>query len=257
MLGHIRIGAGGQPDVVGVTRQAGVDLGAVDHVLVTVTHGPRGERGQVGARVRLGVADTEVDLSGQDLGEEELLLLLRAEVHDGRAHRVDRQHRHRSAAAHRLVEEDELFNGRTALPTPFGGPADAEPAVAGHLLDHLAHRGADTARVRELFLELRGQKILVVGTQLALESLLLLGQGNFHQVPPGWRGCIRPRQRHVVASRAIRARRVRTRYSPPRSTGQWGRRALRYRRVTCNPPRAGSPGTDRVPNRNPRSYHHA
>ena len=79
------------------------------------------------------------------------------------------------AAAHGLVEEDELLNGRAALATPLGGPADAEPAVAAHLLDDLAHHGTDAARLRELFLELGGQQVLVVGAQLALQRLLLLG----------------------------------------------------------------------------------
>ena len=96
VLGHVGIGAGGQPDVVGVAGQAGEDLRAVDDVLVAVADGPGGQRGQVGARVGLGVADAEVDLAGQDLGEEELLLLLGAEVHDGRADRVDGEHRHRA-----------------------------------------------------------------------------------------------------------------------------------------------------------------
>ena len=182
VLGHVGVGAGGEPDVVGVAGQAGEDLGAVDDVLVTVAHGPGGQRCEVGARVRLGVADTEVDLPGQDLGEEVLLLLLRAEVHDGRAHGVDGQHGHGCAAAHGLVEEDELFNGRATLATPLGWPADAEPAVASHLLDDLAHHGADAACPRELFLELRGQQVLVVGAQLALEPLLLLGKGNLHGV---------------------------------------------------------------------------
>ena len=50
VLGHVGIGAGGQPDVVGVARQAGEDLRAVDHVLVAVAHGPGRQRGQVGAR---------------------------------------------------------------------------------------------------------------------------------------------------------------------------------------------------------------
>ena len=175
VLGHVRVGAGGEPDVVGVAGQAGEDLGAVDDVLVAVAHGPGGQRCKVGARIRLGVPDAEVDLPGQDLGEEELLLLLRAEVHDGRAHGVDRQHRHGGAAAHRLVEEDELLNGRATLATPLGRPADAEPAVASHLLDDLAHHGADAAGPRELFLELGGQQVLVVGAQLALQRLLLLG----------------------------------------------------------------------------------
>ena len=185
VLGDVRVGAGGQPDVVGVAGEAGEDLRAVDHVLVAVTHGSGGERGQVGTRVRLRVADAEVDLAGQDLGEEELLLLLRAEVHDRRPDRVDGEHGHRCTAAHRLVEEDELLNGRTALAAPFLGPADAEPAVAAHLLDDLAHDGPDAVRLREVLLELGRQEVLVVGAQLALERLLLLGQGNFHRSLPG------------------------------------------------------------------------
>ena len=85
VLGHIGVGAGGQPEVVGVAGQAGEDLGAVDDVLVAVAHRPGLQRGEVGAGVGLGVPDAEVDLPGQDLGQEELLLLLGAEVHDGGA----------------------------------------------------------------------------------------------------------------------------------------------------------------------------
>src|SRR5437899_8981513 len=46
-----------QPHVVGVTGQAGEDLLAVDDVLVAVAHGPRLQRGQVGAHARLRVPD--------------------------------------------------------------------------------------------------------------------------------------------------------------------------------------------------------
>ena len=76
MLGHLGVGAGGQPDVVGVAGQRGVDLLPVDDVLVAVADGPGLQRGQVGARLGLGVADAEVDVAGQDLGQEEVLLLL-------------------------------------------------------------------------------------------------------------------------------------------------------------------------------------
>ena len=128
-LATFRVGPRGQPDVVGVAGQAGEDLGPVDHVLVAVAHARVVSDARSVPDVGLGVADAEVDLPGQDLGQEELLLLLRAELHDGRAHGVDGQHGHRGPAAHRLVEEDELLDGRAALAAPLLGPADAEPAV--------------------------------------------------------------------------------------------------------------------------------
>ena len=62
--------------VVGVAGEARPDLLAVDHVLVAVAHGARRERREVGAGVRLGVADAEVDLAREDLRQEEALLLL-------------------------------------------------------------------------------------------------------------------------------------------------------------------------------------
>jgi hypothetical protein len=50
VLGGVGIGAGGQPDVVGVAGEGGEDLLAVDHPLVAVLDRLGGERGQVGAR---------------------------------------------------------------------------------------------------------------------------------------------------------------------------------------------------------------
>ena len=253
VLGHVGIGPGGQPDVVGVAGQAGEDLGAVDDVLVAVAHGPGGQRGEVGARVGLGVADAEGISPARILGRKNSFCscvpkfmivgptVLMVSIGTGRA------------AAHRLVEEDELLDGRAALPAPLRRPADAEPAVAAHLLDHLAHHGPDAARLRQLLLDLGGQQVLVVGAQLALQRLLLLGVGNLHRVPPGWRGRIGPRQRHVVAGPAVRARRARTRYSPPRSGGQWGRRGRSLPPSNLQSAPGGFPGHTIEP----RSRHHA
>jgi hypothetical protein len=55
---------------------------------------------QVGASTRLAVSDAEVQITLQDLGQEELFLLLGTEVHDGWPNSVDTQHRNRSTGAH-------------------------------------------------------------------------------------------------------------------------------------------------------------
>ena len=129
VLGGVGIGAHRQPHVVRHVGAAGEDLGPVHHVLVTVAHGPRLQRGQVGAGFGLGVADGEVDLAGEDGGEEEALLLFAAEAHDRRPHRVDGHEREGCAGATGLVEEDELVRGGATLAPEFLGPPDAEPTV--------------------------------------------------------------------------------------------------------------------------------
>src|SRR5262249_12030025 len=126
------IGAGGEPDVVGVLRLAGEELAAVDHPVVAVAHRPGAERGEIGACSWLGVPDREVHLAAQRLRQEEPLLLLAAVLHDHRAHRHDRERRQEHARAPGLVEEDELFDGRAPLPAVLRGPPDAEPAVGAH-----------------------------------------------------------------------------------------------------------------------------
>src|SRR5438132_8301912 len=119
-------------------------------------------------------------ISPLDLGQEELLLLLGAEVHDGGSDRVDGEHRHRRAGAHRLVEEDELLDGRPPLPAPLLGPADAEPAVLAHPADDPAHGLTDAVRVGELLLDLGRQQLGVVRAQLLTERFLVFGVADLH-----------------------------------------------------------------------------
>ena len=61
--GGVGVGSGGQPDVVGGGGEGGEDLLAVHDVLVAVPDRSGLERGQVGARAGLGVADGEVELA--------------------------------------------------------------------------------------------------------------------------------------------------------------------------------------------------
>src|SRR6202011_206028 len=76
VLDGIRIGATSQPDVIGVVSAGGEDLLTVDDVLVAVANRGGAQRRQVGARLRLGVADREMQLTGKDCGQKPLLLFL-------------------------------------------------------------------------------------------------------------------------------------------------------------------------------------
>src|SRR5690606_30782422 len=72
-----------------------------------------------------------------DRGEELLLLLVGAEAHDRRPHRVEREVRDRHAGDRRLVGEDQLLDHRARLAAELLRPADAEPAVGAELADDL------------------------------------------------------------------------------------------------------------------------
>ena len=138
VLVRTRVGAAGEPDVIGAVRTAGEDLGSVHHEEVALAHGPRLERGEVGARAGFGVADREVDLAGQNAGQEAPLLRLAPARDQGRADRVERDEGQGGAGAPRLFGPDLLLDGGAPLAAPFPGPAHAEPAVGAHLPDQAA-----------------------------------------------------------------------------------------------------------------------
>src|ERR1035438_3450614 len=111
------------------------------HSLFTVplhSDGAGAQRGEVGARLRLGVPDGEMDLTRGYPGEVARLLLRGAVAHDRRADGVDGQEGHRHPGDRRLVGEDELVEHGAATPAVFRGPAQGQPAVAAELPDHLA-----------------------------------------------------------------------------------------------------------------------
>ena len=172
MLRDFGVGAAGQPDVVGLVGPAREDLGPVDDVLLTVAHGPRAQRGEVGAGPGLGVADGEVQLAGEDLRQEERLLLVGTEAHDGRPDGVDGDEGERRTGAPCLVEEDELVRRRPALPAELRGPPDAEPAVLADLAHHLGPGLAALAALGKARPHLVGEELGVVLTQLGAKLLL-------------------------------------------------------------------------------------
>ena len=101
---------------------------------VSDAHGPSLQRGGVRAGTRSGVAVAEVDVGGDDPGQERrpllgspLFMIVGPTVLIV------------SAGAPRLIEEHELLEGRTALDAPFLRPADRRPAVGTPLLPDPAH----------------------------------------------------------------------------------------------------------------------
>ena len=69
-------------------------------------------------------------------------------------------------------------------PHSLGQPMPSQPSLP-ICLTTLRMTGPMPSGVGELLLELGGEQVLVVGAQLALQRLLLLGVGNLHVSLPG------------------------------------------------------------------------
>jgi hypothetical protein len=179
-----RVGAHGEPDVVGVGGQAGEDLLPVDDEVVAVAHGACLQGGEVGAGFRFGVADGEVGLAFENLRQVEVLLLLAAVLHDGRGDGVDAEHGHGGTGAHRLVEKDELFDRGHAAAAVLLGPADAQPAVFPHLAGDLSDNRSDPFAAANFVLDLGGEQLVVVFPQLLAERLVFATVGEPHLASP-------------------------------------------------------------------------
>jgi hypothetical protein len=130
--GRVGVGAAGEPDVVGVVAAGGEDLLPVDDVAISVPYRPRPQRGQVGAGLRLGVPDREVQLACQDPRQEELLLLGGAMRLQRGADGLQGDRRQRHVGPDRLVGEDLLFHLAEPASSVLGRPAQPEPPVAAH-----------------------------------------------------------------------------------------------------------------------------
>ena len=184
VLLHVGVRPCCEPDVVSVPGERGPGLLAVDDELVAVADGSALQRSEVGAGIGFGVADTEGDLPAGDLRQEEVLLLLGAVLHQGRADGVDREHRDRCADGHRLVEHHELFDGGVAATAVFLGPPDRQPTVASHLADDLSVHRAGALFGRERIPDLGREQFVVVVAQLLSERLLFLVVPDVHASKP-------------------------------------------------------------------------
>ena len=181
VLGRVGIGAASEPHVVGLVGATGEHLVAVDHPLIAVEDRPRAQRRQVGAGLRFRVADGEVDLAGEDPGQEERLLLVAAEAHDRGPDRVEGDERERRPGPLHLVEEDELVGRRPPLTAVLPGPPDPEPPVRSDLPDDVAEQRAALPRLPQLGPDLGRQQLREVLTQLLAQRLLLGGVLEEHR----------------------------------------------------------------------------
>ena len=204
VLGRLGLGARGEPDVRREVGGRGVDLLAVDHPLVAVADGARLERGEVGAGVGLGVAEGEVDVAGEHLGEELLLLLLGAVAHDHGADGDEGEVVEGDALAGALLGEGPEEEGALALAAVLLGPSDGGEALAGHGLHELAGGGAVAVDVvlGDLGVEFRGAVRGDEVPHLLAEVEHLRGHLEVHvALPP-----VRRERRGAARGRSMRER---------------------------------------------------
>src|SRR5690606_5822950 len=154
------------------------------------------QRGQVGARLGLGVADREVALARQDARQEPVLLLGRPVLHDRRRDGLEGDERVRDAGAGDLVGEDLLLDRAETGAAVLLRPAQAELAVAAEAAAVRHVRLAERV-LGDLRALLGGQAGGEVLTQLVAEPGLFRGQVDEHQAsapirsswasaPPSW-----------------------------------------------------------------------
>ena len=126
VLRDVGVGACDQDPELGVMAAAGPDLGAVEHVLVAVANGTRGEAGEIAPGIGLAEQLAPVLVAAEDRIEEALALPLRSGEVDRRrrpsdADRVGRHRRAAHAAGTQLVVDDQLMD-RIGVETPRRRP---------------------------------------------------------------------------------------------------------------------------------------
>ena len=173
-FGRVRVGAHGEPEVVGLVAAGGPHLLPVDDVVVAVAPGGGAQRGEVGAGVGLAVADREVHVAREDPLQEQVLLLLGAVPDQRRPDGLQRHRRQVHVGALGLVGEDRLLDLAEPVAAVLLRPADAHPAVVAHLPDQslVRRRRAGREPSSVAVLVVAGQAGEVVA-QLGLERALL------------------------------------------------------------------------------------
>src|SRR6202007_2347743 len=98
----------------------------VDDVLVAVPHGTGAQGRQIGARLRFGVTDREVDVTGENPRQELLLLCVAAKPLQSRPDGLQRDSGQRYIGTVGFVDEDLLLDRSVAEAPELLGPADAD-----------------------------------------------------------------------------------------------------------------------------------
>ena len=143
VLGGVGVGAGDEHAPLGVLGEGRPDLLPGDDPFVAVLDRLRLQRGEVGARLRLGEALAPDLLGGEDRLQVALLLLVGAVGdHDRAAHRqAEHVGRARRFLAGRLADEDRLLDQGRAAAAVLLRPGDPGPTGLVQLALPLAAEG--------------------------------------------------------------------------------------------------------------------
>src|SRR5262249_39443886 len=148
LLLRLRVRAHEREDPVREVAVGGPDLGARDDEEVAVAHRARLERGEVGARVGLGVALAPADLAAADARQVPAPLLVAAEAQERRADHAEaeaRERRREAQAAHLLGEDLRLVRGEAAA-AELARPGRRREAARRRALEPGLHLGVVPAR---------------------------------------------------------------------------------------------------------------
>ena len=176
-----RVGARGQPDVVGELRTTGEHLRSVDHEVVAVADGGGAQRREVASCAGLGVSDREVDLALEDRGQEFRLLFVGAVLNECGPDGVQRDERQRRVHPPRFFAEDVLLEcGQTAAAV-LDGPCHAEQTRFAECAPALGHGVAALHQPGHCGAPLRSHDRLEALPVVQAEPLLFGGVVEVHQ----------------------------------------------------------------------------
>ena len=215
-----------QETPVGPVRLGGPDLGAVDHPIVPVAHRARAQRGEVGARLRLGIALAPDMLGREHRRQEAALLCLRAEGHQHRPAHVEAEGNQTRRPGEAQFFIEDIFSGqRPTGPAVLLRPVWRDPALlvknpvpADHVL------AAELDPVLDLVAELVRQGSGQEGADLLVEGLVGSLEADVHGPGPPARWLGRGRVYPVA----------------PRPSGH-GAPSRRRAGVACRPPPGDKP----------------
>ena len=174
-FGSIGVGAHVQLAPIGAVPERRPDLLAVDDEVVTVTHRPGAQRGEIGSRFGLRHPLAPDVVGAHHAGEQRFLLVFGAVLHDRRGDVVQSNdvERHRSPSAGGLLGIDQLLEDRRSAAAVVAGPGHRGPSRVRHRLvpgaQHFERRvvaAGGPAGGDKLIGQVRGQPVAQLGAEL-------------------------------------------------------------------------------------------
>ena len=184
VLARLRVRAREHDHLVRQVRVRRPDLLAVEHVVVAVAHGARGQRGEVAARLRLAEALAVPGRAGGHLRQQARLLLVRAVGQHRGPGDADGEEPPAAGRAlpGQLLVQDHLLQRRRAHAAVLARPGGREPGALAQLLHEGAREGGVFLVVEEIVvaLEAVGQLVAQEGAQLVAPAFGFVGKAKVH-----------------------------------------------------------------------------